>query len=74
MQAPPAPPPAPKKFIIDQGTQLTVRLVDPVDSEKNQTGDTVRATLNAPLTSDGEEAVPAGVEVTGHLISVKSAG
>src|SRR5947209_1946033 len=74
MQAPPPPPPAPKKFIIDQGTQLTVRLVDPVDSEKNQTGDTVRATLNAPLTSDGEEAVPAGVEVTGHLISVKSAG
>jgi len=72
---PPAPPPpAPKKYIIDQGTQLTVRLIDPIDSEKNQTGDTFRATLNAPLTSDGEEAVPSGVELTGHLISVKSAG
>jgi hypothetical protein len=68
------PPPAPKKLIIDQGTQLTVRLVDPIDSEKNQTGDTFHATLNAPLTSDGEEAVPAGVELTGHLASVKSAG
>ena len=72
-QAPP-PPPAPKKLIIDQGTQLTVRLIDPIDSEKNQTGETFRATLNAPLTSDGEEAVPAGVELTGHLVSVKSAG
>jgi len=72
--APPSPPPAPKKFIIDQGTQLAVRLIDPIDSEKNQTGDTFRATLNAPLTSDGEEAVPAGVEVTGHLVEVKSAG
>jgi len=70
----PAPPPPPKKYIIDQGTQLTVRLVDPIDSEKNQTGDTFHATLNAPLTSDGEQAVPAGVELTGHLVEVKSAG
>ncbi len=73
-QAPPPPPPAPKNLIIDQGTQLTVRLIDPIDSEKNQTGETFRATLNAPLTSDGEEAVPAGVELMGHLVSVKSAG
>lgn len=70
----PPPPPAPKKLIIDQGTQLTVRLIDSIDSEKNQTGDTFHATLNAPLSSDGEEAVPAGVELTGHLVSVKSAG
>ena len=64
----PPPPPAPKHLIVDQGTQVTVRLIDPIDSEKNQTGDTFRATLNAPLTSDGEEAVPAGVELTGHLV------
>ena len=70
----PPPPPAPKKFILDQGTQMTVRLMDPIDSEKNQTGDTFHATLKAPLTSDGEEAVPAGVELTGHLVEVKSAG
>lgn len=70
----PPPPPPPKKYIIDQGTQLTVRLIDPIDSEKNQTGDTFHATLNAPLTSDGEQAVPAGVELTGHLVEVKSAG
>jgi hypothetical protein len=71
---PPTPAPGPKRLIIDQGTQLTVRLIDPIDSEKNQTGDTFRATLNAALTSDGEEAVPAGVELTGHLVEVKSAG
>jgi hypothetical protein len=71
---PPPPPPAPKHYIIDQGTQLSVRLVDPIDSEKNQTGDTFHATLNAPLTSDGDQAVPAGVEITGHLVEVRSAG
>jgi hypothetical protein len=70
----PPPPPSPKKLIIDQGTPVTVRLIDPIDSEKNQTGDTFHATLNAPLSSDGEEAVPAGVELVGHLASVKSAG
>jgi len=73
-QTEPPPPPAPKKYIIDQGTQLSVRLIDPIDSEKSQTGDTFHATLNAPLTSDGEMAVSAGVEVTGHLVDVKSAG
>jgi hypothetical protein len=72
--APPPPPPPPKKLIIDQGTQFSIRLVDPIDSEKNQTGDTFHATLNAPLTSDGEQAVAAGIDVTGHLVSVKSAG
>jgi BON domain-containing protein len=70
----PPPPPPPRTFIIDQGTQISVRLIDPIDSEKNQTGDTFHATLNAPLSSDGETAVPSGVELTGHLVEVKSAG
>ncbi len=74
VQPTPPPPPAPRKLIIDQGTQVTVRLIDPIDSEKNQTGDTFHATLNAALSSDGEVAVPAGTELTGHLVSVKSAG
>lgn len=76
--APPPPtpptPPSPRKLIIDPGTPVTVRLIDPIDSEKSQAGDTFHATLNAALTSDGEEAVPAGVELTGHLVDVKSAG
>lgn len=69
----PPPPPAPKKYIIDEGTQISVRLIDPIDSEKNQAGDNFHATLNASLNSDGDEAVPAGVELTGHLVDVKSA-
>jgi BON domain len=70
---PSPPPPALKKYIIDEGTQVSVRLVDPIDSEKNRPGDTFHATLNMPLNSDGDEAVPAGVELTGHLVDVKSA-
>ena len=70
----PAPPPPPKKVTVDQGTQLSVRLVDPIDSEKNQTGQTFHATLNTPLTSDGEEVIPAGSDVVGHIADLKSAG
>lgn len=71
---PPPPPPAPKKVTIDQGTQLTVRLVDGIDSEKNETGQTFHATLNAPLTVAGEQVIPAGTDVTGHIADLKSAG
>jgi BON domain-containing protein len=74
VQNAPPPPPPPRKLIIDQGTQLAIRLVDPIDSEKNQTGDVFHATINAAITSDGELAVPTGADVTGHLVDVKSAG
>jgi len=70
---PPPAPPAPAKFVIDSGTQVSVRLVDAIDSEKNMAGDTFHATLNAPLSSGGQEAVPAGADVIGHLVDVKSA-
>ncbi len=70
----PPPPPPPKKVTIPSGTALAVRLVDPIDSEKNQVGDTFHATLNNPITVDGDVVVPSGSDVTGHLADVKSAG
>jgi BON domain len=71
---PPPPPPPPQKVSIPTGTALAVRLVDPIDSEKNQAGDTFHATLNNPITIDGQVVVPSGSDVTGHLPDVKSAG
>jgi hypothetical protein len=70
----PPPPPPPQKVTIPAGTTLAVRLVDPIDSEKNQSGETFRATLNSPLAVEGEIAIPAGYDVEGHLVDVKSAG
>ena len=70
----PPPPPPPQKVTIPSGTALAVRLVDPIDSEKNQIGDTFHATLNNPLTINGETVVPSGSDVQGHLVDVKSAG
>jgi hypothetical protein len=72
--ATPPPPPPPQKVTIPSGTTLAVRLVDAIDSEKNQPGETFRATLNSPLSADGSVAIPAGYDVEGHLVDVKSAG
>lgn len=71
--APPAPP-APKKVTIPSGTTLSIRLVDAIDSEKSQPGQTFRATLDSPLSSEGEVAIPSGYDVQGHIVDVKSAG
>jgi BON domain len=67
-------PPEPRKLTIEQGTQMSVRLIDSIDSEKNQVGDTFHATLNAPLSAEGAEAIPAGTDVSGHIVDLKSAG
>jgi hypothetical protein len=73
--APPAmPPPPPKKVTVSSGTSMAIRLLDPIDSEKAQPGQTFRATLDAPLPSDGDVAVPPGYDVKGHIVDVKSAG
>ena len=58
----PPPPPAPRKVTVPSGTSIAIRLIDPIDSEKAQLGETFRATLDAPLPSDGD-AVPSGYEV-----------
>ncbi len=70
--APPPPPPA-KKLTVPSGTSMAIRLIDPIDSEKAQPGQTFRATLDASLPTDGD-AVPSGYDVKGHIEDVKSAG
>jgi hypothetical protein len=65
--------PQPQKVTIEQGTPISVRLIDSIDSEKNQSGDTFHATLNTPLSAEGAEAIPAGTDITGHLVDVESA-
>jgi hypothetical protein len=62
------------KVSIPTGTALAVRLEDTIDSEASQLGQTFHATLNSALTVNGDVAVPAGSEVQGHIVDIKSAG
>ena len=70
----PPPPPPPRRLTIPSGTTLAVRLVDGIDSETSQPGQTFHATLDSPLAVEGDVAIPAGYDVEGHVVDVKSAG
>ena len=53
---------------------MAIRLVDAISTETVQQGQTFRATLESPLSTDGDVAIPAGYEIQGHVVEVKSAG
>jgi hypothetical protein len=59
---------------LPAGTQLSVRLNDPLDSETNQVGDTFHASLSSPIVIDGETVIPSGSDVVGRVANVQSAG
>ncbi len=51
-----------------------MRLNDPLDSERNQVGDTFHGSLSTPIVIDGETVIPSGADVVGRVADVKSAG
>jgi hypothetical protein len=71
-----APPPAPEvaRVTVPQGTALSVRLIDPVDTAKNKEGDTFRASLDAPVVLQDKTVIPKNADVQARLVSATSAG
>ena len=59
---------------IPAGTSLLVRMIDGVDSSKNQIGDTFQASLESPLVVGDTVVAQRGADVFGKLARVKSAG
>lgn len=73
--APVAPPePEPVEVTIPAGTEITIRMIDSVDSEVHRTGQVFRASLDSPISVDGDTVVPAGADVFVRLAEAKSAG
>ncbi|HSE48510.1 MAG TPA: BON domain-containing protein [Terriglobales bacterium] len=70
----PATPPPPPPVEIPAGTTLSVRMLDPVDSDKNQVGDRFRATLDSPIVVDDRVAIPANADIEGRVVDLASAG
>jgi hypothetical protein len=71
---PAKPAPEPVKVTIPDGTPISIRLIDPVDTEKNKEGDTFRASLAAPIVVDDKVVVPKNADMQVRLVSAKSAG
>ena len=62
-----------QKVTIPSGTNLAVRLVDAIDSETAQAGQSF-GHARFPLSIDGDVVIPSGYDVTGHVVDIKSAG
>jgi hypothetical protein len=72
--ATPSAPVVPQQVTIPAGTSLSIRTIDPVDSEKAQVGQVFSATLDSPVEVDGRVVIPANADVQGKVVDVKSAG
>ncbi|HKE22845.1 MAG TPA: hypothetical protein VKB88_10670 [Bryobacteraceae bacterium] len=69
-QAPP--PPAPVQ--LSAGTNLVVRMIDAVDSEKANVGQTFRASMDEPVAVNGDTVIPRGSDVVVKLVDAKDSG
>jgi hypothetical protein len=64
----------PSEVTIPAGDKISIRTADVIDSGKANVGQTFRASLDAPLTSEGRVIVPAGAPATLQIQNVQSAG
>jgi hypothetical protein len=59
---------------LPQGTVLTVRMIDPVDSQVNRTGETFRASIDEPVVVGSDQVIPRGSDVVVKLVDDKQSG
>jgi BON domain len=70
----PPPPPAVVPLIVPQGTQVSVRMIDSIDSSVNHTGDIFHAELVKPIVVDNKVVAPKNTNVYLRLVEARSAG
>ncbi len=71
---PPPPPPQPVVVTIPDGTVVSVRTIDSIDSSENSVGQTFRASLDAPIVVGDSVVVPRSLNVNLRLVDASSAG
>ncbi|HXW14343.1 MAG TPA: BON domain-containing protein [Terriglobia bacterium] len=74
---PPAPAPAPKpqeRLTIPEGTVVTIRMVDSIDSSRNKPGEEFAATLDSPIVVGDRAVASRGADARVRLVTAKSAG
>jgi len=71
---PPPPPPQPVTVSIPEGTIVTVRTIDSVDSNASRPGQSFRASLDAPIVVGDTVVIPKGLNVNLKIVDASSAG
>lgn len=59
---------------LAEGTEITIRLIDAVDSERDRVGDTFRASLDQPMVLDGATLAARGADATVQLVDAEESG
>ena len=59
---------------VPAGTQVVVRLIDPVNSEKDSLGQTFRANVDQPVFVNGQTVIPRGADAIVTLIDAQKSG
>jgi hypothetical protein len=83
--APPPPPPdsnrdsaRPPRYSnaheLPAGTQIVVRMIDAIDSERDRTGKDFRASVDEPVLVNGQVLIPRGADVVARLVEDKQSG
>jgi hypothetical protein len=73
-QNPDPEPAASSRLTIPAGTVIKVRMIDAVDSETSQLGQTFQASLDDPIIVDGQTVVPRGADIVAKLVEDKQSG
>jgi hypothetical protein len=71
---PPPPPPQPITVTIPEGTVVTVRTIDAIDSATSSTGQIFRGSLDSSVIVDDRVVLPRGLNVKLKLVQASSAG
>jgi hypothetical protein len=66
--------PATDRLRLPAGTNLVIRMIDGVDSERNSVGQTFAASLDEPVVIDGRTMIPRGADVVVKLVDAKESG
>jgi len=59
---------------IPVGTQITIRMIDRVDSEQTRLGQTFRASVDEPIVVNGQTVIPRGADAVVKLVEDKQSG
>ncbi len=59
---------------LPAGTDITIRMSETVDTDRNRVGDTFQASLEEPLMIGSQAVVPRGAEVRGAIAYAKESG
>ena len=72
----PIPPPKPtaKQVTIPAGTEVYIRMIDSIDTERSHPNQTFRASLDKPIVMDNQTIIPRRSDVFVKVIEVQSAG